>query len=342
MLRLYKVPVIYKSINRCTIRGIYFSTNKPKVKETSEDWEAKNQILLNTTASLQSDNNKSKSTDSRTKRKGSPTNLYSKGNKHHDSQKQKTNYKNKARRLVIRWTTGSERAQEAANAIVQRLLKINHRGTVKFLNKETKQLEVGNLRGFLKGIDLKEKGISIVNIEKEQNQSIPVVKLVESKVALKAFSDELAKQKAIEMSTLGLMSKKYLTSQEGEKKEANTLKQIKISWHITDDDLCKQKAHEITNLLKKGFKVNIYLDDKKNCESTNWLEFFEDIEKNTSKAKISNKESVIRKNVFETLLEIVGEYSVKPTMEGNLETRMLLKLSPKPSLKDTTDIRKLA
>lgn len=231
--------------------------------------------------------------------------------------------------LAITWTSGSDRDKEAANAMVSQIFRMNKAGAIKFVNSTTSKLEEANIRSFAKGIDLEKNGLVIVNFEEiDETTKIPLVKLVDRKVALKRFSDERAKRKEQEMISLGLVKKKPARSSDGEKTDDN-VKQIKISWQIRDDDLKRQKAHEITSQLKKGYKVFLYIDDKKCINSKNWAtEFDAPLRKNAQK-DLNAKELNQRNYILQQLEEIVDEFSNQPIIEGSAETKVLMKLTPK-------------
>ena len=172
--------------------------------------------------------------------------------------------------------------------------------------------------------------MSIVNVEQidDENQ-VPLVKIVESRVALKKYSDFLAKKKEKELMQLGVLNKSF-KNLVTDKKEGN-LKHIKISWQIENDDLEKQKAHEIVSLLKKGSKVTLYLDDKNNINSNNWLESFEELDhfQKDSATRLSKLVLQKRAAVLEILKETVKEHANDPVLLGNIGTKMIMKLTPK-------------
>ena len=257
-------------------------------------------------------------------------------------QKQPPRNATKKKRISITWATGTDRAKEAANSVVSEIFKKNSKGNIKIVDSTTHRIETSNIRYFAKGIDLDKVGLSIVNIEQidDENQ-IPLVKLVESRVALKRYSDFLAKRKEMEMMKLGVMNKSFRTL-ETDKKEDN-LKQIKISWQIESDDLQRQKAHEIVSLLKKGSKVTLYLDDKNNINSNNWLEGFEELDRFQKDDTNRLPKSVLEKRaaVLETLKETVSEYANEPVLVGNIAMKMIMKLTPKDVKPHDNDKRAL-
>lgn len=253
-----------------------------------------------------------------------------------DRQKRSAGGKHR-RKIVVKWNSGSERAQEAANSVLTKIFKMNDRGTIKTVNQETNRLEETNIREYAKGVDLDRQGFTVVDIQEQDGSQIPLVKLVESRVALKKYSDELAKQKEQEMASLGISRKRTGKPAENEKSE-DCVKQIKVSWQISDADLHKQKANEITAQLQKGFKVYLYVDSKDSFGRSNWADKFEGLgEEAGSRNKLSGKDLKRRSLVLEALQEIAKDVSVQPVVEGSLQTRMIMKLSPKPAASPKQD-----
>lgn len=253
-----------------------------------------------------------------------------------DRQKRSAGGKHR-RKIVVKWNSGSERAQEAANSVLAKIFKMNDRGTIKTVNQDTNRLEETNIREYAKGVDLDRQGFTVVDIQEQDGSQIPLVKLVESRVALKKYSDELAKQKEQEMASLGISRKRTGKPAENEKSE-DCVKQIKVSWQISDADLHKQKANEITAQLQKGFKVYLYVDGKDSFGRSNWADKFEDLgEEAGSRNKLSGKDLKRRSLVLEALQEIAKDVSVQPVVEGSLQTRMIMKLSPKPAASPKQD-----
>ncbi|EJS43176.1 YJL131C [Saccharomyces arboricola H-6] len=257
-------------------------------------------------------------------------------------QKQPSRNASKKKRILITWSTGTARAKEAANSVVSEIFQKNYKGNIKIVDPITHRIESSNIRYFAKGIDLDKVGLSIANVEQidDQNQ-IPLVKIVESRVALKKYSDFLAKKKEKELMELGVMNKSFKTL-EADKKEDN-LKHIKISWQIENDDLQRQKAHEIVSLLKKGSKVTLYLDDKNNINSNNWLEGFEELDHLQEGGTTRVSKSILQKRaaVLETLKEIVSEYANEPVLLGNIGMKMIMKLTPRDVKPQDNDKRAL-
>lgn len=245
------------------------------------------------------------------------------------------------RNPTISWNSGSDRDKEVANSVLSQIFRMNKAGAIKVVNPETSKLEETNIRSFAKDINLEENGLIIVNFEEvDELTKIPLVKLVDRKTAMKRYSDERAKRKEQEMINLGLLKKKFIRSGEGEKAEDN-VKQIRISWQIKNDDLNRQKSHEITNQLKKGYKVHLYIDDKSNINSKNWAAEFGSSSRKARSKELTSKEMTQRNYILEQLLQMVGDYAVQPVIEGTVETKLLMKLTPRSITTDANDKQSL-
>lgn len=263
--------------------------------------------------------------------KNSNKRMNSKQNEKRMNSRQRSNgYQKNKKPMAVRWSTGSERAKEAANNVLSKIFEVNPRGNIKYLNLDGK-VEETNIRSFAKGIDLAKQGlniVSIVNAEKDGEQ-LPFVKIVDSITALKKHSDYLAEKKVNELKAMGLMPKKLM--EKDKNSSDDNLKHIKVSWNIKEDDLMKQKAHDITSMLKKGNKVNLYLVDKDDINSKNWMETFEVINHNELKKKIKTSEQTRREMIVEKIKQISDEYAVEPVIEGSVISKMVIRLTPRPS-----------
>ena len=58
------------------------------------------------------------------------------------------------KKILITWSTGTDRAKEAANSVVSEIFKKNHKGNIKVVDPTTHRIEPSNIRYFAKGIDL--------------------------------------------------------------------------------------------------------------------------------------------------------------------------------------------
>lgn len=297
------------------------------------DWMANNDILLNATAAMKHKREKSDGEGGGGYKNNHNNGRFRQTNVNHGFSNNRKASK-KPRNILIKWSTGSDRAKEAANSAVSNIMRINLEGTIKVINSETNNMEETNIREFARGIDLDEVGLGIVDVHTtDESTSIPLVKLIEARVALKRHSDEMAKQKEKELIEMGMI-KRSSKSSESEKGESS-VKRLKISWEIKPDDLSKQKTHEIITQLKKGFKVFIYIDSKNSSSSKHWLENFEN--SLPQEVKLSRKEQEQRTFVVDKITEIVEEHSTQPQLEGTLEDKMIIKLTPKPSIGESID-----
>lgn len=313
-----------------------FCTSTP----CQSDWMANNDILLNATAAMKRKRERSRNPNAVGKSHTHESTKYLNSNvsgKNHSKKPLK-----RTKNIVIRWTTGSDRAKEVANSVMSKIFHMNHEGSIKVVNPATNSMEQTNIRQFAKGINLDEIGLSIVDVDQiDEYTKVPLVKLVESRVAFKKYSDEMAKQKEKELLEMGVI-KRPSKSSDADKSESS-IKRLKISWQIKPDDLSKQKAHDMITQLKKGFRVYIYIDSKNNGNTRNWLDNFENIESQhlSDGKKLSKKELEQRSFVLERIIALLEEYSTQPVIDGTIEGKMLVKLAPKPSASDQKDKQNL-
>lgn len=245
---------------------------------------------------------------------------------------------NKKKRIVINWNSGTERAQDAANKVIREVFKLNSKGSIRIFDDKTHKIETSNIKYYAKGLDLDKFGVSIVDIETvTEDIRIPLVKIVDCKTALKKYSDDMAKDKEQELMEKGLLRRKAYDSSKNE----GALKHIKLSWKIREDDLLNQKSHEIESLLKKGNKVNIYIDDRTDTPK-NWLEEFENSmtpseEETQKEVRVPKKELRRRNEILEQIQTLVEDLSVAPVIEGDVTSRIMIRLVPKPATKEKVD-----
>lgn len=330
MLRLQlNRKFISNSLSNVLGRG--FCANKP----SRSDWMANNDILLHATAVMKNKREKFHNADFAGKQHDQGSTNFPKYNAPGKNSPKRPVKKTK--NIVINWATGSDRAKEVANSLVLSIFQMNRDGNIKVVNPETNTMEQTNIRHFAKGINLDEVGLNIVNVDQvDQYTKIPLIKLVETRVALKKYSDEMAKQKEKELIEKGIIRRQSKSS-ESDRGES-TIKRLKLSWQIKPDDLVKQKAHEMISQLKKGFRVYIYIDSKNNGNSKNWLDNFENMaSSNLPENKLSKRELDQRSFVLNKIIELLEEFSTQPLIDGNIQGKVLVKLSPKASASGTKD-----
>ncbi|SCU96272.1 LAFA_0G05402g1_1 [Lachancea sp. 'fantastica'] len=305
---------------------------RPDRPITSGSFSKSNDILFNATTSMKNDKERKGGATARSGNLQPPKNVtFAKRNPKFGNSASGQHFTKK--RASVKWTSGTERARNAANHVLQQVLKLNDRGIVKVVNQESNTLEEKAFVNWAAGIDLDQMGFILVNIEQRSSGSIPLIKVVDSKTALKKYSDELAERKKEELIKMGFSSKRLGKKND---KDTNTdnLKQIKISWQISDSDLNKQKANEITSQLKKGHKVYLYLNGKEELSKVNWsddIPTHQEDEKKSKGSAISPKEYRRRETVLESLHEIVSELAIQPVLEGSIDSRLIMKLNPKPA-----------
>lgn len=345
LLRWVSTSVMWKAVSlRDPVKRLPFLNVKRCFRKTclGYNWLLNNDLIRNAISSK--NQRTSKFVDTKSLRdSGRPT----KSDRGHDKvqvhQGGRQEVSSKKRNLVVKWNTGTERDKAAANLVLGQIFRMNRAGTINIVDPISKKVEETNIRNFAKGINLNELGFSIVNVEQvNENTQIPLVKMVDRKTAMKKYADEVARRKREELIGMGVIRKKQTKTNDTEKAE-DTIKQIKMSWQIKGDDLTKQKAHEIINQLKRGYKVHLYLDDKNSLNSNNWAANYDDMNlKKLENKNISTKQIEHRMSLIDQLEEIIEDYSVQPIKEGNVHTRMIVKLAPKPVISDQKAKDKLA
>lgn len=241
------------------------------------------------------------------------------------------------RKLVFRWNNGTEKQQAAANDVLEEILKVNPKGDIKAISKDSNKVEETNVRIFLKGIDLGSSGIAMVSIDNSESSDVklPVVKEIPTRIALKNYSDKLSKRKEEELIQLGVSA--HRAGRANDNKPDSSWKIIKVSWQISDYDLKKQKYSEIVSNLEKGSKVSLFINDK---DSQNLSPIDDDELKTMNDAVISKRELKRREEVMEKIYKILEEHSSQIVQAGSIKKRIILKVTPNPTnTKDSVDKR---
>ena len=256
---------------------------------------------------------------------------------------------NRKKRIVINWQSGTERAQEAANDTIQRVFRLNSKGTINIFDNTTKQIEPSNIKSYAKGLDLDTHGLSIVDVETVSPElRVPLVKIVDSKTALKRYSDEIARRKEEELIEKGVIRKRNTDTSS---RTDASLKHVKLTWKVQEDDLLNQKAREIETQLTRGNKLNIYIDDGSRGTPKNWLDSFENVSASAETeaegevkpvtVRIPKKELRRRESIVEQIKTLVEELSIVPVIEGGVESKMIIRLSPKATTAKKVDTQSL-
>lgn len=246
--------------------------------------------------------------------------------------------KHKARKkLVINWSSGTEKAQEAANHIIKSIFKVNSDGLIKAVNTHENKVNTMNIRDFARGLDLTKHGLVLLRVEDYNGIKIPMVKIIDSRIALKNYSNKLAKQKEEELLRLGVSQNRVGRGSTYNNKVDSDTKNIKISWQISDADLSNQKFNDISSQLKKGFKVNLHLIHKDSNNMTPINVTGQEI----TTSRLSDKNLKRRIELVEKLEEIVSEFSSQILKEGSIEKRMIIKVLPNVKLGEQLDKKAL-
>lgn len=313
----------------CGVFNVKRGFHESKLKS---DWVLNNDIIRNAIAPKRLDKENPLENKRTNQNRGLPRNSpnnFKPTNFHKNKFERPQTRKN----ISVTWSTGSERDKQAANSVLSQIFRMNKAGLINTINVDDNKVHQTNIRIFAKGIDLSKVGFSIVNFEQlNETTQIPLVKIVDRKVALKKYSDEIANRKQKELQSMGILKRRPSKTSEADKGEDST-KRIKVSWQIKEDDLSKQKTHEIISQLKKGYKVHLCIDDRNNINAKNWSAGFENLGASDKVANkvLSSSEMKKRTFILDKLSGIADDYSVQPVHEGTIETKMLIKLAPKTS-----------
>lgn len=231
---------------------------------------------------------------------------------------------------------GTEKARMAINRTMDQIYEINPKGTVNFVNSETKQIHSSNISKLVQKVDLSKSSIDIVNVTQNRNgQDIPVVKFIDIDVAVKKYNDYLGDLREKELAQMGINKKKSTNITRTKEK----LKHVKVSWQITFDDFKKQKLYEVKRLIEKGLKVRLFFADKDEMTKKNWLENFDIDNVESHQKPIPRNKLQARQALIEEACSFLEEELKTFEIKGNIEHRMIVELTPKPeSVKSSSSV----
>lgn len=237
-----------------------------------------------------------------------------------------TNHKPHSKRLVIKWSSGTAKQQAAASSVLEEIMAINPKGKIKAVNPEDNTVEEHNIREYLKGIDLNKLGITVVRTLQNEitGEKIPMIKEIQTRLALKNYSNKLSKIKEQELLSKGVGADKIGRRHTESKSDANC-KNVKVSWQISDYDLNKQKHNEITSHLRKGLKVALFVNEK---DSSNVNPVTAEELSESKSNSLTKKERNRREEVLLKLKEMIADYSTQVSEEGSIFKRMIIKVTP--------------
>ncbi|AMD19126.1 HBR225Wp [Eremothecium sinecaudum] len=227
----------------------------------------------------------------------------------------------RSRKFDIKWNNGSYRAQEAAKSVTDKVVDLRRDGKITVILSNGELLR-SNIFQLAKTLNLDEQGILFLKSgEDYDGKPLPVVKVVDARTAKNAYSDMLAKKRTQEMLDMGLNANRAGVST----KAKDTTKNIKVSWQISDSDLGNQKLNEIVSQLNKGHKVMLFICEK---ESNKMDPIIPKTELNDFK-RLPDKVVKRREEIMKTLNIIVSDHTSNVTVEGNINSRIIMKLQPK-------------
>lgn len=244
--------------------------------------------------------------------------------------------------------TGSESAQNALKSILSRIHHLQPLNQQVQYVSPTQGLITCSIQQVLEDLDLSTQGLQLIEREvttttttnnntKNADTSpsvIPLIKKIKIQEMLKAYNDELAEAKELELLTMG--SKKTIKALDNKlraKQKKSSEKQIMIKWSISLNDLTNQKQVEIDNRLKKEkSKIAIYLIHNKKSPNLKITDIFRN--SNNSGSNESDVDEMMdielkkRNKVKQTLEGILNSLECKWTMEGDVESKVVYSITP--------------
>lgn len=252
--------------------------------------------------------------------------------------------------------TGSESAQNALKSILSRIHHLQPLNQQVQYVSPTQGLITCSIQQVLEDLDLSTQGLQLIerevttttttsttNNNNNKNNAdtspsvIPLIKKIKIQEMLKAYNDELAEAKELELLTMG--SKKTIKALDNKlraKQKKSSEKQIMIKWSISLNDLTNQKQVEIDNRLKKEkSKIAIYLIHNKKSPNLKITDIFRN--SNNSGSNESDVDEMMdielkkRNKVKQTLEGILNSLECKWTMEGDVESKVVYSITPTAS-----------
>ena len=205
----------------------------------------------------------------------------------------------------------------------------------------TQGLITCSIQQVLADLDLSTQGLQLIEREVVTNTNppagtssspsvIPLIKKIKIQEMLKAYNDELAEAKELELLTMG--SKKTIKALDNKlraKQKKSSEKQIMIKWSISSNDLTNQKQVEIENRLKKEkTKIVIYLIHNKKSPNLKITDIYRANNADPDVNEMMEIELKKRHKVKDTLEDILNSLECKWTKEGDVESKVAYSISP--------------
>lgn len=237
--------------------------------------------------------------------------------------------------------TGSESAQNALKSILARIHQLQPLNQQVQYVSPTQGLITCSIQQVLADLDLSTQGLQLIEREVVTNTNppagtssspsvIPLIKKIKIQEMLKAYNDELAEAKELELLTMG--SKKTIKALDNKlraKQKKSSEKQIMIKWSISSNDLTNQKQVEIENRLKKEkTKIVIYLIHNKKSPNLKITDIYRANNADPDVNEMMEIELKKRHKVKDTLEDILNSLECKWTKEGDVESKVAYSISP--------------
>ncbi|GEQ69139.1 hypothetical protein JCM33374_g2810 [Metschnikowia sp. JCM 33374] len=238
-------------------------------------------------------------------------------------------------RPVFDFSTGSERAQEALKNLIMKVKEKSSNYYVNYVDPATKKFLTVSLASLVNKLDLKKEGIRVLP---PQGEGYPIIRVIPVTEMMQAYVDELAEIKQKELLDMGssrAIRAAAMRAQAEKKKSATKI--LTLSWSISVSDLLNQKKNEIEKRLKKDDKLVVFVGEKGSLSGARMNVEKEDAfvkqlnSSNTNWERMDEEENLLemkkREMIFAKLQEMLHDLGCKMDISGNLDTRMMIKIS---------------
>lgn len=231
------------------------------------------------------------------------------------------------------WEYGTDLEKEYMNEVFKNIYDINKEGLVIFINQDGK-LENGTILNYIDSVPT-DSVLGVADIQEQGIEKVALVKIYERRGKLKEFSDKKADE----------ITKQFGRTRKN-KRDAS-LKNIKVSWEISQSDLDNQKASEILTQLKKGFKLLLVVGEKRVIGRKTFFNKLHRREEEEEQEQGQEEEEEIEdyeeeKEVFEDLnpyeelrrtkvldqVKAMLEGNATYTIKGDIRSRVLINAEP--------------
>lgn len=268
-------------------------------------------------------------------RRGKPK---ERGDRNHHSQKKK-------RAMKFQFETGSDQAQAALKEVITKVHSYGTTYWVQFLDQDTKKIKKVHLVDVVNHTDFGVHGLLLVPPKEEGD--LPLIRLNKVQDMIKDYANKLAAQKERELLEKGsYIAKKAVSHRAQAEKKKSATKVSTLSWNINVGDLLNQKKNEIVKRVNKDEKFVIFVGEKNSLMNVRRLAeksdgILKQMDTETAPEEVESHElgeeefsieSRRREMIFEKIKELLEECECKYEVSGNVQTRIALNCSPKPSV----------